>query len=238
MKKILLLLCLLTSLQSFAIWEVVKGNGVAKTETREASGYSSLSCGGPIKVDIVYGTSNTIQIEGDENILPYIETYVKDDELTIKVKDRKSVNPKVPLKVHVSMTTINGLAQSGSGVISGNGNFSGGGTTAIAVSGSGTVNLKFSMLNSAAISMSGSGSVKLEGEITNDLEVSQSGSGDINCEHAQTTNVNAKISGSGSLRINASKFIDAHISGSGHIYYTGSASVNSKIAGSGKVEKI
>ncbi len=238
MKKILLFACLCISLQSFAIWEVIKGNGVAKTETRDASDYTSVAAGGPISVDISYGASNTIQLEGDENILPYIETYVKDNELTIKVKDRKSINPRIPLKVHISMTTINGLAQSGSGNISGSGDFSGTGTTAFAISGSGALNLKFNSFTSAAISMSGSGSVKLDGTIAGDLDISQSGSGSINCEHTQTLTVNAKISGSGNLRINASKSIDAHISGSGHIYYTGAATVNSKVSGSGKVEKI
>src|SRR4051794_23558939 len=143
MKQLLLLLCLAASIQSYAIWDVIKGNGIAKTETREASGYTSLSSGGPMKVEIVYGTSNTIQIEGDENILPYIETIVKDGELTIRVKERISVKPQVPLRVHVSMTTINGLAQSGSGEITGTGNFTSTQPTDVAQSGSGSINLKF-----------------------------------------------------------------------------------------------
>src|SRR6478736_7733774 len=112
MKQLLLLLCMAASIHSYAIWNVIKGNGIAQTETREANGYISLSCGGPMKVEVVYGTSNTIQLEGDENILPYIETLVKNGELTIRVKEHTSVKPQVPLRVHVSMTTINKLAQS------------------------------------------------------------------------------------------------------------------------------
>jgi hypothetical protein len=238
MKQLLLLLCLAASITSFAIWDVVKGNGIARTETREVSGYTSLACGGLIKVEIDYGTSNTIQLEGDENILPYIETYVKDGELTIKVKERTSIKPQLPLRVHVSMTTINGIAQSGSGAIKGSGNFTSAQTTSIAMSGSGEINLKFNKFSGMSIRMSGSGSVNMEGELSNDLDVSQSGSGSINCEHVMSQNVNARMSGSGNLRVNASKLLDAQISGSGHIYYTGNASVSTKIAGSGKVEKI
>jgi hypothetical protein len=238
MKRLLLLLFLAASLQSFLIWDVIKGNGVAKTETREISGYTSLACGGPIKVEIEYGTSNTIQLEGDENILPYIETYVKDGELTIKVKEHTSVKPQVPLRVHVSMTTINGIAQSGSGAIKGKGNFTSTQATSVAVSGSGEIDLNFNKFSGMSIQMSGSGSVKLEGELNNDLDVAQSGSGNIDCEHVPSQNVTARISGSGNLRVNAAKSLDAQISGSGHIYYTGNASVSTKVSGSGRVEKI
>lgn len=238
MKHLLLLLCLAASLPSFAIWQVIKGNGISKTETREASNYNSLACGGPMNVEIEYGTSNTIQLEGDENILPYIETTVKDGELTIRVKERVSIKPKVPLRVHVSMTTINRLAQSGSGNIKGSGSFTSTQPAAVAVAGSGGVNIRFEKFAGMSISMSGSGSVKMEGALTDDLNVAQSGSGDIDCEHVTSQNVIAKISGSGNLRVNASKSIDAKISGSGTIYYRGNASVNSKVAGSGRVEKI
>jgi len=238
MKQLLLLLCLAASIQSYAIWDVIKGNGIAKTETREATDYTSLSAGGPMKVEIVYGTSNTIQLEGDENILPYIETFVKNGELTIRVKERISVKPQVPLRVHVSMTTINGIAHSGSGEIRGNGNFTSTQTADIAQSGSGSINLKFNKFTGMSVSTSGSGNVKMEGELNGDLDVAQSGSGNVDCEHVASQNVNAHISGSGNLRVNASKSLDAQISGSGHIYYTGNASVSTKVSGSGKVERI
>src|SRR4051812_43893905 len=205
MKQLLLLLFLAASIQSFIIWDVIKGNGIAKTETREISGYTSLACGGPIKVEIVYGTSNSIQLEGDENILPYIETIIKDGELTIKVKDRTSVKPQVPLRVHVSMTTINSLAQSGSGEIKGSGNFTSTQTTNVSMSGSGAINLKFDKFAGMSIGTSGSGNVKMEGELNSDLDVAQSGSGNVDCEHVASQNVNARISGSGNLRVNASK---------------------------------
>ena len=238
MKQLLLLICLAASIHSYAIWDVIKGNGIAKNETREASGYTSLACGGPMKVEVVYGTSNSIQLEGDENILPFIETIVKDGELIIRVKEHASVKPQVPLRVHVSMTTINKLAQSGSGEIKGSGNFTSTQNTDVAMSGSGSINLKFSKFDGMTISMSGSGSINMEGELDDGLDVSQSGSGNIDCEHVASKNVNARISGSGNLRVNASKSLDAQISGSGHIYYTGDASVSTKLSGSGKVEKI
>ena len=137
MKTVLSFLFIIISTYSFASWHVVNGNQVSKTETRNASGYTSLASGGPINVQIAYGDDNTIRLEGEENLLPYIETEVKDGMLTIKIKQGYTLKTNQPLKVYVSMTTIAAIAQSGSGSITGEGNFSNNDNTSIAVSGSG-----------------------------------------------------------------------------------------------------
>src|SRR6478736_6332696 len=136
MKKVFLFACLAITMNSFAIGKNIKGNGVLKSETREVGSFTGLSSGGPMSVEITYGTSSSLKIEGDENILPYIETYVKDGTLKIKVKDLNSVNPKVKLRVQISMTTISAVSQSGSGMISGNGNFENNDATDFSISGS------------------------------------------------------------------------------------------------------
>lgn len=238
MKKLLLILCLMVATKSFAGWHVIKGNGVAKTETREVSDFTILGSGGPIEVKISFGLSKTISVSGDENILPYIETYVKDNALNIKVKDGNTVKSETPIRVEVSMTVIDGLAQSGSGKINGKGDFKSDKATSFALSGSGVINLSFGKFSGLEINTSGSGKIELEGEIDSDINIAQSGSGSVDCSKVEAENVEAKISGSGNLKVNASKQINAHISGSGSIYYSGTASVESKVAGSGRIQKI
>ncbi len=239
MKKLLVLAGLFAATQSFTVWKVVKGNGIEKNEQRDASGYTAIASGGPISVDISYGSSNSITIEGDENILPYIETRVKDGKLIIKVKDMVSIKPQLNVRVRVSMKTITGISQSGSGSITGSGDFTNDGQANINISGSGNIKLVFAKFNATDISMSGSGAIDLQGDIVQNLDINQSGSGRINCVKAPSQNVSAKISGSGSMKVNALKTISAHISGSGRIYYTGNAEqVNTKVSGSGSIEKI
>lgn len=239
MKKLLLLAGIFTCFQSFQVWKVVHGNGVEKTEEREISGYTSLSGNGPISIDVNYGETNSISIEADENILPYIETKVNNGKLTVKVKDMITIKPIVPVKVHISMKNINSISQSGSGTIAGSGEFMNDGQTFFNVSGSGNINLHFAKFNQAKITMSGSGVLELQGDILQNLEVKQSGSGRINCMKAPCANVTAKLSGSGNLKVNATNAISAQISGSGHIQYTGEATqVNTKVSGSGGIEKI
>jgi hypothetical protein len=238
MKKVFLFACLAITMNSFAIGKNIKGNGVLKSETREVGSFTGLSSGGPMSVEISYGTSTSLKIEGDENILPYIETYVKDGTLKIKVKDLNSVSPQIKLKIQVSMTAIDAISQSGSGMVSGSGNFENNGSTDFSMSGSGRIELTFAKFNGANISMSGSGSIELKGSINGNLDMHQSGSGNINCINAPCDNATASISGSGTMKLNASKSIDLHISGSGDIYYTGNASISSHISGSGRIHKI
>ncbi len=239
MKKLLLFVCMVAGIQGFAFPTVIKGNGISKSEERNAADYTSLAAGGPISIDIVYGSSNSITVQGDENILPYIETFVKDGKLTIRVKDLVTIKPSMETKVKVSMKTINTITQSGSGSITGNGDFMNEGKANIGISGSGNIRLSFAKFNEAEIKMSGSGSLELTGNIMQSLDVSQSGSGRINCLNAPSANVFARVSGSGNMKVNATKMISAHVSGSGKIYYTGNAdAVDTKVSGSGGIEKI
>jgi hypothetical protein len=71
MKKLLIVLFAFASTKSFAQkWETIKGNGQIKTETRQVNTFTSLTSQGSMNVEISYGSSNSLTIEADENLLP------------------------------------------------------------------------------------------------------------------------------------------------------------------------
>jgi len=240
MKKILFALFALVSLNlSAQPWKTIKGDGNLKKETREVSNFTSLSSQGSIDVQIAYGTSNTIEVEADENLLPYIETKVEDGKLTIRSQKNINLKSRSGIIVHVSMTSIHSLFQSGSGNIDGSGVFSNDGKTEIRVSGSGNIKLEFGTFNDIALFVSGSGNINLKGNTANNVTVAITGSGNIDCSNVSSNDVDVKISGSGNVKVNAEKSIVAKISGSGNVFYKGNATnISSKISGSGKVIKI
>ena len=240
MKKLLVALFALISLNSVAQkWKTIKGDGQIKSETREITTFTSLSSAGSMDVHISYGTSNSVQVQADENLLPYIETTVTDGKLFIK--SGKNVNLKSTSKmiVNVSMTRMASLQLSGSGNISGSGSFSNDDKTDISVSGSGNVKLSFDTFKDLELAVSSSGNIDLKGNSTNTITAHISGSGNIDCSNIKSNEADAKISGSGNIKVFAKNTIEAQISGSGNIFYKGEApAINSKIAGSGKVVKI
>jgi hypothetical protein len=240
MKKLLMALFALISFNSFAQrWETIKGNGAVKKETREVSDYTSLASQGSMDVQIAYGSSNSITVEADENLLPHIETVVENGKLIIRPKNKVNLKSRSKMVVYVSMTKINSLQLSGSGNINGDGAFSNSGKTDIAISGSGNIKLGFDSFNELELALSGSGNMDLKGNATKSINASVSGSGNIECSNINSNDVVAKLSGSGNIKVYANNSIDAKISGSGNVYYKGNASnINSKIAGSGKVLKM
>ncbi len=239
MKKALFTLFTFISVCSFAQWEKVTGNGNMKKETREVSGFTGIALSGNMNVELSYGTSNSITVEGDENVLPYIETKVEDGVLQVRTKNKTSLNTRNKLIVYVSLTKLTVLKVSGSGNITGNGDFSNDGKTNIALSGSGNINVGMNSFNETAIAISGSGNVTLKGKSTDNIEATISGSGNIDCSDVACNDVSAHVSGSGNIKVFANKSIDAKVSGSGSIYYKGSATnINLKSSGSGKIIKV
>lgn len=231
---------MLSSVTLFAQpWKSIKGDGNVKKETRQVENFTSLSSQGSIDVKINYGNSNSIQIEADENLLPYIETTVKDGKLTIQTKNKVNLKSRSKMIVYVSMDKINELQLSGSGNIDGNGEFTGDNKTEIMLSGSGNIHLSSGSFKDLSFHISGSGNINLKGGSADEITATVSGSGNIDCSNLSADNVNVNISGSGNARVNANKSLTANIMGSGNVFYKGSANnISTKVAGSGKAIKI
>ncbi|HSN08199.1 MAG TPA: head GIN domain-containing protein, partial [Hanamia sp.] len=194
---------------------------------------------GPMDVKIVYGNSNSIQVEADENLLPYIETNVENGKLIIQPKKNMNLRSRSKMVVYVSMTKINMLQLSGSGNIDGNGSFTTDDQTEITLSGSGNIHLNSDAFKDLHFAISGSGNIVAKGGPANTVSVAVSGSGNVDCSDVAANDVEVKISGSGNARVHANKSLTANISGSGNVFYKGNATnISTKVAGSGKAIKI
>jgi hypothetical protein len=232
-------MAVLIALQSSAQWpwEKIEGNGRLKKETRSLSGYSAVASSGSWDVMIAYGDSNTIELEGDENLLEYIETKVENGRLSIKTKKNINLRSKNKITVYVSLTRLTGISLSGSGDMIGRGKFSNDGATEFRLSGSGSIKISFDRLQAAEVGISGSGSIKLVGSATA-VTVRISGSGNADCSELICDNASAHVSGSGDIKLNANKSVEASISGSGNVTYTGAATdIKKHVAGSGRLIK-
>lgn len=238
MKTLFFTFCAFITFCSYARWETITGNGNVKKETREVSDFTGVALSGNMNVQLAYGNLNSITVEGDENLLPYIETKVEDGVLHVRSKNKTGLKTRNKLMVYVSLTKVTELRVSGSGNITGNGDFSNDGKTNISVLGSGNINAGINSFNETKIAVSGSGNVTLKGKSTNNIDATISGSGNIDCSEVACNDVFAQVSGSGNIKVYANKSIDAKVSGSGNIYYRGSATnINMKSSGSGKIIK-
>ncbi len=239
MKKLLVVIAVLASLQSIAQWpwEKVEGNGQLKKENRNTGNYTSIASSGSWDVMIAYGESNSLQVEADENLLPYIETQVENGRLSIKSKKNANLRSKNKITIYVSVTKLTGVSLSGSGDIIGNGKFDNDGNTSFKLSGSGSIKIAFNKIAKTEVTISGSGNVRLSGT-SGSVAAHISGSGNADCSELNCDEVKASISGSGNVKVNANRSIEASIAGSGNVYYKGAATdIQKHVSGSGRVVK-
>lgn len=239
MTKILFAACLLIGIQANAQWgwEKVDGNGQLKKETRTVGSFTKVASSGSWDVMIAYGTEHGIQVEADENLLPYIETKVEEGKLTIRSKKNSNLRSRNKMVVYVVLPTLKAVYLSGSGDMIGKGNFSNDGKLSLAVSGSGNIKLDINNAKNVDCNIAGSGKILVTGK-SETLDTNISGSGSVDAFGLNTNEVSASISGSGNAKVFANKAIDARISGSGNIHYKGAPeSIQKKTAGSGRVVK-
>ena len=221
-------------------WKKVKGNGNVVTVERSTADYDQVAVAGWFDVELVSGTEGELTLRGEENLLEYIKTEVKDDKLVIKVKNGVNLKPSSwgnggGIKVTVPVEDVEAVSLSGSGDVVSKTvlkaeNFS------AKVSGSGDVSLEIEA-ESVEASLSGSGDINLSGN-TGDFEVRVSGSGDIKAYELNADNVEATISGSADIKVTANEMLVARVSGSGDIHYRGDPKkIDSKASGSGEISK-
>lgn len=239
MKKNFLFCALLLSITSFAQWnwEKIEGNGHLKKETRSVGEFSKIGSSGSWDVMVAYGSTCSVQVEGDENLIQYVVTEVEGNHLSIHSKKNTNLQSKNKIVIYVVMNKLSAIALSGSGNIIGEGKFSSDAPLQCSVSGSGNIKIAFNSASTVSMSIAGSGNIQLSGKAEK-AEVSISGSGNADCQNLQVDHAAAKISGSGNFKIFANKSVKASISGSGNVTYKGAANdIEAHTAGSGKVKR-
>lgn len=237
MKKLVTLSLVLFSVVATAQWgKKVKGNGKTVTIERSVGDYDAVAVAGWFDVTLVDGNEGELTIKGEENLLEYIKTEVKEGKLVIKVQKGVNLKPSnwnSGIYVTVPVEAIDMVSLSGSGDVVGetkikSDNFK------TKVSGSGDLSLEIEA-SSVEASLSGSGDMNLSGK-TNDLDVRVAGSGDIKAYDLDAEFVNAQVSGSADIKVTANQMLKARVAGSGDISYKGNPKkIDTKTSGSGDI---
>ena len=209
----------------------IEGNCNEITVHRIVGEFTGVYCCGSLDVRLINDTACFVEIDGESNLIPYIDTDVHNGILKIEVQSWRNLDPNYPLVIYVHAPLINSVELSGSGSI-----FS---DTLHAqymdvdLSGSGDINL-IVQTTSIDANISGSGGISLLGSATNaDFKIS--GSGNIHAFSFPVSECMADISGSGSMYLNVATLLDVVISGSGNVHYYGNPTVNVNVLGSGLV---
>ena len=240
MKKYILFLFALPILLSSChyMWgKRVRGNGVIKTEERPVSDFKNVSVSGAMKVFVSQGPVKPVKIEGDENLLPYVEVSQEGDQLEVRPRKGYNLNPTEDLKIYVTAPVYNEIRVSGACDIIGNMKISNSEELSLSASGAGNIRMEVDAPKLSA-EISGSGSINLKGQSKN-VELDLSGAAEAHCFDMLSETTKVEISGAGSADVYASVKLEARVSGAGTVNYKGNATeVSQKVSGAGSVNKV
>jgi hypothetical protein len=214
----------------------VKGNGNISSIEKSVSDFNQVEVSGAIDVHVSQGQSGPVRIEGDENLLSYIEVDQVGDKIEVRTKRGFNLRPTKKMKIYLSSPNYTKLDVSGACNITSDNKLALNNPLELEVSGAGDINVDVNAPRVEA-QVSGSGNVNMAGE-TKNFELKISGAGDAKCYDLLTENTKVDISGAGSAEVFASVELDAHVSGAGSIKYKGNApKVNQQVSGAGSVKK-
>lgn len=210
-----------------------------KKETRNVGEFSHLNFGVPGTLHLKQGSTQSVVLEGDPDLLEKVETEVKDGRLSIKVRNQwnRWSWGSDKITAYVTMKNIRGLSVSGSGSMIGDGTMRADDLD-LAVSGSGKMEVKVEARGEMEADVSGSGTMIFEGTCA-DIDADVSGSGDMRLTLGSTGEASFEVAGSGSIQVRGSaNTMETSISGSGVVrggdFQTKVCKV--RITGSGNVE--
>ncbi|RYF98397.1 MAG: DUF2807 domain-containing protein, partial [Chitinophagaceae bacterium] len=214
----------------------VKGNGNIKTEERSVGSFSKVEVHGSIDVHVAQGDQKPVRIEGDENLLQYIEVKQNGDKLEVRTKRGYNLKPSSDMRIYVTSPTFTDIDVSGACDIIGDSRITNNDKIRLHVSGAGDIKMEVDVPVISA-DISGAGSINLRGK-TRDFSCDLSGAGEAHCYDLLAENTRIEISGAGNAEVFASMKVDAEVSGAGSVKYKGNAgTVNQKVSGAGSVRK-
>ncbi len=231
---LLFILCI-CSLIGFGLYKGIGSKNVI-TERRAVKEFTKIELDTPGTIYFTQGDVLEVKIEGEDNIVPYIITEVKNDTLNIRLKRRfppvLRYFPREDIKYFITAPNLESIKINGSGDFESD-NIQAS-TFDINIFGSGNVKLYVEAFQ-LNVTIDGSGGLVINGDAKNQ-DITINGSGGINGNGFLSQSSVVVINGSGDVYVEPEK-LDVTINGSGNVYYLGDPEITQEINGSGKVEK-
>ena len=216
MRKLALLFFLLPVLVAAGChhgkFSAVKGNGKRELQKRQVAPFTSISTNGAFTVEVTCQKDLSLEVEGDENVLGFVETEVAGNIL--RLDNRQSYDVSEPVRVKISIPNLEGLSINGAGH----------------VDVKGLNNEKFEIDSNGAPTVTVSGTTKM-------VDIAANGAGKVDTQNLHATRAVVDARGVAKVDLDVADQLDVEISGPSSVTYSGNPSVNKNIHGPGKLTR-
>jgi hypothetical protein len=215
MKKLLALLALLLLLVAgchHGMRSEVTGSGKREMQKRDVAPFTSITTEGAFNIEVVCQKDLSLEVEGDDNVLPFVSSEVSGNVL--RLKNTKSYSVNEPITFRISVPNIEGISVAGAGKIQI----------------SGMNNEKFEIDSEGAPIINISGTTKT-------IDIDTNGAAKIDTHNLRSSRAIVDSKGVSKVDLGVSDQLDVTVSGPSQVTYKGDPVVNKTIHGPGKVEK-
>ena len=190
----------------------IKGSGKRELQKRDVASFTSISAEGAFTIEVTCQKNQSLEVEGDDNVLEYVTTEVSSNIL--RLKNTKNYSTSEPVKFRISVPNLEGLSVNGAGH----------------VDIKGMNNDKFEIDTNGAATIVVAGTTKL-------IDVGANGAGKIDAENLHATRGVVDSKGVVRVDLDVTNQLDVTVSGPSTVTYKGDPVVNKTIHGPGKVER-
>jgi Putative auto-transporter adhesin, head GIN domain len=213
--------------------------GQRVTQSRAVRGFHQIDLQAPARLIVKQGARDSLTLQADRRLLPYLRTDVRKGRLEIEQTDEghdrfddECLHETI---VQVTVANLSALLLSGAGSI-GMASFRGRGLD-VRLSGAGSIHVGRLSVGRLDLDLTGAGSLVAAGQATTQ-RVMISGAGGFHGERLASQRAHVTISGTGGAEINARDTLDVIISGVGGVRYVGNPRIRRTISGVGSLARL
>lgn len=215
-------------------WEsgnAVRGSGNVVSENRSVSGISGVELTMNGTLHIATGSNDSLRVEAEDNLQPYIRTDVMGGRLVIETRPGVQLDNTRPINYFLTVKQLSQIALSSSGDAQADDlhaeSFS------IAISSSGNITIGRLEADSINVRISSSGEVEIRGGQVRTQSISLTSSGEYRARDLKSADADVSLSSSGKATIRVSDHLTGQLSSSGNVYYIGNPDVRITRSSSG-----
>ena len=190
----------------------VKGSGNRQTQARQVGAFTAINAEGAFEIEVVCQKDVSLEIEGDDNILPLVTSDVRGNVLHLK--NTKSYSMNEPVRIRISTPNLEAISVNGAGKFD---------VSRIS-------NEKFEIDANGAPTINVSGTTKL-------VDIDTNGAAKIDTHNLRAARAVVESKGVSKVDLGISDQLDATVSGPSQVTYRGDPVVNKTIHGPGRIEK-
>jgi hypothetical protein len=215
-----------------------RGSGNLVTESRDVSGFSKIELNGAGQLKITQGSTESLEIRAEDNILPELTSKVEGSTLILGYKNLSWLRNLVPNKEIVYTLTVIDLTEitfNGAGDLQINSLDTA--SLELTINGAGNIKIDGLMADSLSARIAGAGSMDIAGEVQSQT-ITIEGAGNYQAGDLMSQTATINVSGLGNSTLWVTDSLDVTISGGGSVDYYGNPSLTQDVSGIGNIKNI